>query len=107
MPCTARALVMRSLALATAGLLSPRPGAGGGLAQRRGQVRLTGPLQGFAAVVQIQPGKRPHMIDVVVHAADVVGVVADEVGEDAGPAEAAVERLLRVGVAVALRRRLA
>ena len=43
------------------------------------------------------------MVDVLVHGADVVGVVADEVGIDPRLAEAAVERLLGVRVAVLLR----
>ena len=64
-------------------------------------------MQFAAGVVKIKPRKRAHMVDIVVHVADMIFVVADEVRENSGPAEAAVERLFRVGKAVPLRRRLA
>ena len=47
------------------------------------------------------------MVDVLVNIADVVGVVADEVGIDPRLAEAAIERLFRVRVAVLLGMRFA
>src|ERR1700681_1864689 len=75
MPCTARALVMRSLS-AMCSLLPPRLDAGLGLAQRSFQVRLAAVVQLALAVVETKTRKGSYMVDVVVHVTDVVLVVA-------------------------------
>src|SRR5437763_846920 len=96
----ARALVMRSL-FAMTHLLFPLAGAAGRVAERRADPRAAA-LPGHR-----QAGVAAGVVNVVVHEALVVDVVADQVRVNSGISQAAVEGLFGVGKAFALRRRRA
>src|SRR5665213_745428 len=107
MACTARPLVIRSFGLATAGLLSPRGDADFRIAHGLNEISSTSPVHLSVGVVEVQPRKRAHMVDIFVGIVSVILVMADEIRKDAGPADAAVEWLFGVGVTGLLRPRLA
>src|SRR6185312_17353406 len=103
--CAARALVMRSLAATDVLLLPSLDALASGL-QRPVKLAVAACQFRRAAVVHFQSGPAAGVVDVCIRVANGIGVVPNQIGINPRAAEAAIEGLFRVGVAVLLRLRL-